>query len=263
MKAISFENPSQALAAAIWMESFFDSESVTHRELSRHVAASLLPRVENVAGFDNVLTDLVAHPDVANQKDIINIAQGISNFQWQRYGTPPEDPIARRSATREAIGGLEGPRKVRGHEVDFAAFSAGTWEIETASHALWQIWVEKKVASPRGMNLGDVVLENTRFEPPGGSSTKFYTMGCFSTVKSPRFVHGRLLRRLRTRREARRGSELDQSAQVSLLWSKPNSRDAWMSAASIGCRPRMSSGTPFAQTTDAEGGFRRNKPSAL
>ena len=54
---------------------------------------------------------------------------------------------------------------------------------------------------------------------------------------------------------------LDQSAQVSLLWSKLNIGDAWMSAASIECQVRMSSGTrAFAQTTNTEGLFRRGKP---
>jgi len=193
MKAVSFDNPSQALAAAIWMESFFDSQSVRHRELSRRVAASLLPRVENVAGFDNLLTDLVTHTDATNQKDIINIAQGISNFQWQRYGPAPEDPIARRSATREVIGGLEGRRKVRGREIDVAAFSAGTWEIDTASHALWQIWVEKGAASPRGMNLGDVVLENIGLEKP--LSIDFTGTDFSNGVFSNASFHGAILTR--------------------------------------------------------------------
>jgi hypothetical protein len=136
MKAVSFENPSQALAAAIWMESFFDSPSLSHRKLSRHVAATLIPKVENVAGFDDVLTDLVAHTDATNQTDIIDVAQKTSDCQWQRYGTAPGDPTELRPATEEVVGGLEGPRLDGERKVDIVAFNAGTWEIETASHAL-------------------------------------------------------------------------------------------------------------------------------
>jgi hypothetical protein len=160
MKVVSFNDPSRALAAAIWMESFFDSPSPRYRRLSRHVAASLLPEVDNVAGFDNVLTDLVTHTDLENQHDIIVIAQGVADNQWRRYGPRPDDPIKFRLAAREVLSGS--PRVGRGSTIDAKAFSAGTWQIDTASHALWQIWAERKIPIPKGERLGDIVLENTR-----------------------------------------------------------------------------------------------------
>lgn len=162
MKAVSFEDPSKALAGAMWMESFFDSRSPRYRELSRRVAASLLSKAENTAGFDVVLTDLVNHTNPDNQNDVIDIAQKVNDLQWERYGQAPEDPTKLRAATMVVLNGLEGPRVVGGHEVDSKAFSAGTWEIATASHALWQIWVGKSKASPRGKDLGDIVLEKSK-----------------------------------------------------------------------------------------------------
>lgn len=162
MKVVSFNDPSRALAAAIWMESFFDSASPRYQALSRRVAASLLPVVDNDSGFDDVLTDLVAHTGSKNQLDIIKVNQGVVDLQWRRYGDPPDDPIKFRMAAREILGGIESPRVVGGRTVDANALSVGTWQIDTASHALWQIWVGRKVANPRGQSLGDMVLENTR-----------------------------------------------------------------------------------------------------
>jgi hypothetical protein len=162
MKVVSFNNPSQALASAIWMESFLDSPTRAHRDLSRHVAASLLPRVDNVAGLDDVVADLIAHTDANNQLDIISLARKVYTDQWQRYGLTPSDPIELRSATEEVIGGLDDAKEVGARKVDAAAFSAGTWEIDSASQALWEIWVRQKLASPKEKNLGDIVLEGTK-----------------------------------------------------------------------------------------------------
>jgi hypothetical protein len=154
MKGVSFDDPSQALAAAIWMESFFDSDR--YQALSRHVAATLLPEVTNVAGFDAVFDDLVDHTNKDNQIDIISIGQTLSHKQWNRFERRPVDPAELPYVQKEALPG---------------DYYTAAWELDTVSHGLWEIWVDnnKKIADkdkkvvPRGQYLESIILENNAF----------------------------------------------------------------------------------------------------
>jgi hypothetical protein len=160
MKSVSFKDPSQALAAAMWMQSFCDSPR--YHALSRSVTVSLLPIIVNVTGFDDVLTNLVRHTDSGNQVGIIDVAQKVSSIQWGRFGQPPPDPTQLPFVKREVLG-VDFTNAISGDSSSKGEFSIAAWEVDTASHALWDIWVRDKVAKPKDQNLTNIILENNKF----------------------------------------------------------------------------------------------------
>jgi hypothetical protein len=160
MKSVSFKDPSQALVAAMWMQSF--AESPRYRVLSRRVTVSLLPVITNVTGFDDVLTNLVKHTDSENQLGIIDVAQKVSSIQWGRFGEPPAGPTQLPFVKREVLG-IDFTNAISGAASNKSDFNIAAWEVDTASHALWDIWVRDRVAKPKNQNLTNIVLENNKF----------------------------------------------------------------------------------------------------
>ena len=147
MKGVSFGDSSKALASAMWMESFFDSKQYSN--LSRRVAATLLPDVDNVQGFDSVMTNLLNHTDATNQIDLIDIGQKLSDRQWVRYGY------------KHRNGGVSELPFVQKNTIE-GDYRVAAWELDTVSHVLWYIWVKAKAASPKGQYLENIILENNR-----------------------------------------------------------------------------------------------------
>jgi hypothetical protein len=160
MKSVSFKDPSQALAAAMWMQSF--AESRRYGALSRRVTVSLLPVITNVTGFDDVLTSLVQHTDGENQLGVIDVAQKVSSIQWGRFGHPPPGFTQLPWVKREVLG-VDFTNAISENSSNDNDFNIAAWEVDTASHALWDIWVRYKVAKPRGQNLTNITLENNKF----------------------------------------------------------------------------------------------------
>jgi uncharacterized protein YjbI with pentapeptide repeats len=160
MKGVSFEDPSHAITGAMAMLGFFDSKP--HTKLARSITVSLMPMIDNVGAFDDVMTSLDNHTDEGNQGDIIGIAQKLSAIEWQRLKESPQEnsyaiPFVQKNVL--AVDFLK-PRDKRNAAENLSIVA---WEVDTTSHALYAIWQRDRKARPSKPNLTDVVMENYDF----------------------------------------------------------------------------------------------------
>jgi len=144
------------------MLTFFDSPR--HAKSARTITVSLMPMVDNVGGFDDVLTELDNNTNSTNQTDIIGVAQKVSSAQWlgfRQTNFPRGDPYTIPFVQSEVLAvDFVTPRDKR---TRLDSLNIGAYEVDTTSHALFAIWKRDHRASPQKQNLTDVVLENNNF----------------------------------------------------------------------------------------------------
>lgn len=172
IKSITYKDPSQALPGAMSMIGFLDVPR--YADTARVITVSLLPMVDNVEGFDDLMTALDAHTTSENQKYIIGIAQKVASIEWKlfegssyREKNPKMIPFAEFQRGRLTID-ITTPRETRPVA---ERLRIGAYEADAVSHALFVIWKRERQrtkASPAGQNLRNIVLEDNDF-----SSTDF------------------------------------------------------------------------------------------
>ncbi len=161
MKSVSFKDPKEALVGALAMRAFFDSPR--YGAQSRQIASALLPIVNNVNGFDEILQSMMDHTDARNQVDITSVSQGL--LMTALYRDRVNIPLWTSSTEVPAF---------LAHDVALIDFdpdyqtegpamrdTVTAWELDTVSQVLQKIWTDKNIRPfPR---LRNVVLENASF----------------------------------------------------------------------------------------------------
>lgn len=161
LKSVSFRGGDSALVSALAMQGFFGSPRYGLQ--ARSIATALLPKVTNVAGFDEVFDDMVRKTNSDNFKDLRSVSAMISFSE--RYDYKIEGPTL--SPESKIPPFLE-------HDVTSIDLSPhvplektirdriAAWELDTCSQGMRRRWQRKEpVISPMHTELAAVVLENS------------------------------------------------------------------------------------------------------
>jgi len=172
IKGINYKDSSKALAGTMSMIGFLDVPR--YADTARVVTVSLLPMVDNLEGFDDVMTALDGRTTNENQKYIIGVAQKVASIEWRLFNgshykqtNPKAIPFFDFQQGPLMIDISTPPEKRTIEE----KLRIGAYEVDTVSHALFAIWKrDRKItgASPKRQNLMNVVLEDYDY-----SSTDF------------------------------------------------------------------------------------------
>jgi Pentapeptide repeats (8 copies) len=172
MKSVTLASPDGALVGAFEMESFFGSQA--HGENARSIASTLLPAIDDTAGFDVVFFDLqhrispiLNEQAVARatryteiQIDLIGIGRMVANRARDlcQKATPTGcdtndtgSPAFRRF--------VSSPGKVVKEFSDLKLALAQSWELDSVGHGLAALWAgQRKQLDPETVDLSGVVL---------------------------------------------------------------------------------------------------------
>lgn len=171
MKAVSFKDPQSALTGALSMQAFFGDKS--YGSQSREIASSLLPLVNNVNGFEEVLEAL--YGTTAKDEDqiqIIAVAKALlmkAREQLKISGTEWSETNGLPKFLWYNIDSIDPNPEIKSGERE-ASDKVLAWEIDSASQRLSELWTEDRhlgteyrPLAPNSL-LTNVVLENAAFK---------------------------------------------------------------------------------------------------
>jgi uncharacterized protein YjbI with pentapeptide repeats len=160
MKLVSFRDPFSSQVGALAMQSFFSSSRYgTH---ARAIAGALLTNVSSVSTFDEVISQMKAHTNVANYGDLIGVAQMLGFSQRARFHIKHTASSQNTPYLTDDVGDIDpNPRDLEHNDLQKTKVAA--WELDTVSNKLRQLWIGyngQVPLSPHGWDLAGVVVED-------------------------------------------------------------------------------------------------------
>jgi hypothetical protein len=164
LKSVSFQDPKAALVGALAMEGFFDSPH--YRTEARSIATALLPIVNNVNGFDQIVDVMTTKTNDKNQKDLSSISSMLLLAERDRHKLYKAVSLDLDNSTaflNHDVKAID-PNPSYKSGIDPMRDKVAAWQLDTVSSDMRKIWKDPTYAlSPAKQYLAYVVLENGDF----------------------------------------------------------------------------------------------------
>lgn len=198
IKNLSMKDARTTLLGAFSMHGFFNSPH--HANQARTIAATMLPHVDISDGFDNIFFDILDNTNTSNQVHIVAIGKTLFNLQLDLYHV---NVLANRPAQldfqtlREMLGDDDPPDFISKDSASRLEAGARAWMLDSVSDGLSNLWMNNRVAAPRGLDLGGVVFEDSQFNGLDFSNTNLQGGALFNAdFKRANFAGATFTRKL-------------------------------------------------------------------
>ena len=164
LKSVKFESPKSAVVGALAVEGFFGSHR--YGAESRSIATALLPLVNNVNAFDEIVDAMESKTNQDNQKDLSNVSAMLlylGREQHKLKGAINLSSPAISTFLQHDIDSID-PNPTYTSCSGPMCETVIAWELDTVSQNILRAWRHTKaIVSPVDQDLENVVLENGDF----------------------------------------------------------------------------------------------------